>query len=102
MRYSFVVPIYKDADLAHDFCVEFERVFRAYSAGDDLKQVLELIFVNDGSPDDASATLERVASEFEFVKLIELSRNFGQHVALSAGYRHATGDYVGMLNVDME
>jgi glycosyltransferase involved in cell wall biosynthesis len=36
------------------------------------------------------------------VRLVELSRNFGQHIALSAGYHHARGEYVGMLNVDME
>ena len=34
--------------------------------------------------------------------MINLSRNFGQHIALSCGYRHAAGAYVGMLNVDME
>jgi dolichol-phosphate mannosyltransferase len=36
------------------------------------------------------------------VKVIQLSRNFGQHVAVSCGYRHASGEYVAMINVDMQ
>ncbi len=46
--------------------------------------------------------MENVLPRFPFARLVELSRNFGHHVALSAGYRHARGRYVGMLNVDME
>jgi dolichol-phosphate mannosyltransferase len=107
VRYSFVVPIYKDADLADEFAEEFQRVFRLRLGREDISGDVELIFVNDGSPDPggptgAAATLDRVATKFAFVKVVELSRNFGQHVALSAGYRHARGAYVGMLNVDME
>jgi dolichol-phosphate mannosyltransferase len=103
MRYSFVVPIYQDAALAEAFCSEFERVMGEYVGAASLIDQAELIFVNDGSPDPAnSATLEAVAARFGFVRIIELSRNFGQHIALTAGYEHARGDYVGMLNVDME
>jgi dolichol-phosphate mannosyltransferase len=107
VRYSFVVPIYKDADLAEEFAEEFRRVFRLRLGREDISGDVELIFVNDGSPDQggltgAAATLDRAAAKFDFVKVVELSRNFGQHVALSAGYRHAHGTYVGMLNVDME
>jgi glycosyltransferase involved in cell wall biosynthesis len=46
--------------------------------------------------------LAELSKIFRFVRVIELSRNFGQHIALSCGYHHAIGDYVGMLNVDME
>ena len=106
MKYSFVVPIYKDAALAEDFCVEFRKVFRVYLRREDIGADVELIFVNDGSPDVdgqvAAEVLDGLAARFDFVRVIELSRNFGQHIAVSAGYHAATGDYVGMLNVDME
>ena len=102
MLYSFVVPIYNDGALARDFCVEMAAVFRRYLGHDELARDLEVIFVDDGSANDSPAQLKRVCDEFAFAKCVLLSRNFGQHIATSAGYRAATGDYVGTLNVDME
>jgi glycosyltransferase involved in cell wall biosynthesis len=103
IKYSFVVPIYKDGALAGEFCEEFQRVFRGYLGKDAIEDDVEVIFVNDGSPNDSYAILrDQVCPRFAFAKAIDLSRNFGQPVAISAGYRHARGQYVGTLNVDME
>lgn len=102
IRYSFVVPIYNDASLAPAFCNEFARVFRGYLSTAELAPYLELIFVNDGSRDDSEARIRAVCEDFSFAKSISLSRNFGQHIAISCGYHHASGEHVGMLNVDME
>ena len=103
MRYSFVVPIYNDAELADEFAAALQQVMRAYITRDSLRGEVELIFVNDGSPSrDTARILDEVAAKYDFIKVIELSRNFGQHIALSAGFRHATGEYVAMLNVDQE
>ena len=102
MKYSFVVPICNDGALARDFTFEFQKAFRKRIGKDDLEQAVELIFVDDGSSNDSVKKLKKVRAEFAFVKVIGLSRNFGQHIALSCGYRYATGDYVGMLNVDQE
>jgi glycosyltransferase involved in cell wall biosynthesis len=102
MKYSWVVPIFNDGALARNFCVEMAKTFRAYLGHDDLARDLEVIFVDDGSANDSPELLKRVADEFPFVKVMLLSRNFGQHVAISAGYRAANGDYVGMINVDQE
>jgi glycosyltransferase involved in cell wall biosynthesis len=102
MLYSFVVPIYNDGALARDFCVEMAKVFRRYLGHDDLARELEVIFVDDGSPNDSPQVLKQVCDEFTFAKCVLLSRNFGQHIATSAGYRAAQGEYVGTLNVDME
>jgi len=100
--YSFVVPIYNDGALARDFCVEMAKVFRRYLGHDDLARDLEVIFVDDGSRNDSPELLKKTCEEFAFAKAVLLSRNFGQHIATSAGYRAASGDYVGTLNVDME
>jgi len=102
MLYSFVVPIYNDGALARDFCVEMAAVFRRYLGHDDLARDLEVIFVDDGSANDSPELLKRVCDDFAFARCVLLSRNFGQHIATSAGYRAASGDYVGTLNVDME
>lgn len=63
---------------------------------------VELIFVNDGSKNDSIDRLIYLSKQKKFVKVIDLSRNFGQHIALSCGYQNAKGQYVGMLNVDMQ
>ena len=102
MKYSFVVPIYNDGALARAFCVEMAKTFRGYLGHDDLARDLEVIFVDDGSANDSPALVKAVCDEFAFARLVQLSRNFGQHIAVSAGYRAASGDYVGMINVDQE
>ena len=102
MKYSFVVPIYNDGALAKDFCREIERTFREYLGHDRLAEELEVIFVDDGSPNDSAKVVANTCAEYPFAKLVALSRNFGQHIAISAGYRAASGDYVGMMNVDQE
>jgi len=102
MLYSFVVPIYNDGALARDFCVEMASVFRRYLGHDELARELEVIFVDDGSANNSPQLLKAVCDEFAFAKCVLLSRNFGQHIATSAGYRAASGAYVGTLNVDME
>lgn len=102
MKYSFVVPIYNDGYLAEAFCAEFQLVFRDYLGKQEIADEVELIFVNDGSRNDSLDLLKRVAAQHPFVKVIDLSRNFGQHVAMICGYKHASGDIVGRLNVDMQ
>jgi glycosyltransferase involved in cell wall biosynthesis len=100
IRYSFVVPIYNDAYLAEEFCQNYLRAFQQYLGTLDIAPKVELIFVNDGSLDDSAETLGQLPTRFRFVRVINLSRNFGQHIALSCGYRYARGHFVGMLNVD--
>ena len=102
MLYSFVVPIYNDGALADSFCAEFDRVFRAYLDREDISDAAEIVFVNDGSSNDSMSHLRDICNKWPFARAINLSRNFGHHVALSCGYRHARGDFVGSLNVDMQ
>lgn len=96
---SIVVPIFNDGELADAFCTEFESALK--NAGID-PSTAELIFVDDGSHDYSIASLKQAFKKFNFVKVVFLSRNFGQHIAISCGYREAKGRIVGMLNVDMQ
>ena len=100
--YSFVVPIFRDAALAPAFCAEFEQVFEDYLGVEEISGRVELIFVNDDGTSETADVLRRTCEEHRFAKVLNLSRNFGHHIALSCGYDHAQGDVVGMLNVDME
>ncbi len=102
MEISVIVPIYNDGYLAEDFCLSLENTFSSFLNHEDNSEFLELIFVNDGSLNNSWEELLHVARKFSFVKLINLSRNFGQHIALSCGYKNAKGNYVAMINVDMQ
>ncbi|MBL4715026.1 glycosyltransferase family 2 protein [Sphingobacteriaceae bacterium AH-315-L07] len=102
IKYSFIVPIYNDGYLIDDFCQEFNAFFQSYINTSEIDEQVELIFVNDGSKDNSLSLLEDACSKFSFIRAITLSKNFGQHIALSCGYQHSKGEYVGMLNVDME
>ena len=68
MQYSLVVPIYNDGALSEAFCVEFQKVFQQYLAKQHIEDSVEVIFVNDGSPNDSLTYLEQTAAKFPFVK----------------------------------
>jgi len=102
LKYSIVVPIYNDGALAEDFCRETQRTFRAYLGQDDIAGDVEIVFVDDGSRNDSVQLLKKACDAYPFAKVVALARNFGQHIAISAGYRFARGQYVGMMNVDQE
>src|SRR5262249_15748684 len=62
----------------------------------------EIIIVNDCSPDRDWQIIEEMASKDERVKGINLSRNFGEHYAITAGVDHASGDWVVVMDGDLE
>jgi glycosyltransferase involved in cell wall biosynthesis len=102
VQYSFVVPIYNDGYLAETFCEVFSQVMRSYLGNEDIDGAVELIFVNDGSTDDSQQRLQELSRSRSFVRVVEFSRNFGHHIAVSCGYEYTTGDFVGLINVDMQ
>lgn len=96
MTLSIVTPIYYDSYLAKDFVSELQKIdYSPCTLG-------EIIFVVDGSSSEDEERLKNLAANNREIKLIFLSRNFGQHIALSAGYKASSGDYVCMINVDQQ
>lgn len=63
---------------------------------------LEFVFVNDGSPDDSLDVVLKLRENDPSIKVIDLSRNFGQHKAIMTGLGHTTGDYIFLLDCDLE
>ena len=100
--YSIVVPIYRDHYLLDSFCTTFHDVFTAAPGVANIDRDVELIFVTDGGGKADEAEVRRVCTRYPYVKGILLSRNFGQHIALTAGYQAARGDMIAMLNVDQQ
>jgi undecaprenyl-phosphate 4-deoxy-4-formamido-L-arabinose transferase len=63
---------------------------------------LDIILVNDGSPDHSMDVLREFSSKYANVRAINLSRNFGQHNAIMAGLNYARGDYVVTMDDDLQ
>ncbi len=101
-KYSVIVPIYRDFYLIDSFCLEFQRIFSHFLPECDLQTIVELIFVSDGGGKEDEDIITQSSQQYSFVKGLILSRNFGQHIALTAGYQYSSGDYVAMLNVDQQ
>lgn len=62
----------------------------------------EIVFVDDGSPDESAAWVRQTCRERAGIRLVELSRNFGHHQAAMAGLAHAQGAYVFLIDCDLE
>ena len=94
---SIVVPCHNEEEMVPIFHKEITAV------SDQLPDaVFEMIFVNDGSKDATLAELKRVASLDERVHYLSFSRNFGKEAAMVAGLRHATGNYVAVMDADLQ
>jgi putative glycosyltransferase len=98
MKLSIVTTLYYSAPYLKEFYA------RISSEAEKITDDYEIIFVNDGSPDDSSNV---VLSLFEKekdqkVRLIELSRNFGHHKAIITGLKYAKGDLVFLIDCDLE
>ncbi len=96
MKLSIVTTLFKSAPHIAEF---HERATRAASA---MTSDYEIVFVNDGSPDDALARALALHQRDMHVRVIDLSRNFGHHRAMMTGLEHARGELVFLLDVDLE
>ncbi len=96
MKISIVTTMYYSAKYIKEF---YER---SKAQADKNFDDYEIIYVNDGSPDDSLKEALQVRAKDEKVKVIDLSRNFGQHKAILTGLRYADGDYVLQIDCDLE
>jgi glycosyltransferase involved in cell wall biosynthesis len=93
---SFVVPCYNEAENVRVFYQEMKNLL------DFLKYDYEIIFVNDGSKDNTLDILLQLNSVDSKVRVVNLSRNFGKEIALSAGLDFSSGDVVIPMDVDLQ
>lgn len=96
MRLSIVTTLYYSAPYVAEFC---RRVSEAAAR---LTDDFEIVLVNDGSPDKALAVAIEQVDVNPRVRVVDLSRNFGQHKAIMTGLAHARGDLVFLLDADLE
>src|ERR1700753_2775756 len=96
MKLSVVTTLYRSAASIE----EFYR--RAIKAAEKIAGDIELVMVNDGSPDNSLDLALELQKHDARVIVVDLSRNFGHHKALMTGLAHATGDLVFLIDSDLE
>lgn len=97
---SIIVPCYNEEPSLPFFYKEICRVFS--SMEQEYSVNFELLFVNDGSRDATLSLVKEYAGKDSRVKYISFSRNFGKEGAIFAGLEYARGDYIAMMDADLQ
>ena len=97
-KISVIVPCYNEQDALPLFYEEMEKVRK-----NDFEDIqFEYIFVNDGSKDETLQEMKALREKDDKVRYISFSKNFGKEAAMFAGLEAATGDYVTLMDADLQ
>lgn len=96
-KISLIVPCYNEEEVLPLFYDEVTRV-----AGEMGEYNFEFLFVDDGSRDGTMKVIKGLAQQDERVKYVSFSRNFGKEAAMYAGFTHASGDFVAVMDADLQ
>ena len=96
-KISIIVPCYNEQEVLPLFYAEVTRV-----AGQMGEYDFEFLFVDDGSKDGTMEVVRDLAQKDERVKYVSFSRNFGKEAAMYAGFTHACGDFVAVMDADLQ
>ena len=91
---SIVVPCFNEDESVGIFLEEIQKTLKDYN--------FEVIYVNDGSSDNTLKYIKELASKNSNVKYISFSRNFGKESAIFAGLKYASGDYICLMDADLQ
>ena len=94
---TIVVPCFNEQETLPYFYEEYLNLTRLMNY-----VRLELLFIDDGSTDDTLTLIKEYAKQDSSVKYISFSRNFGKEAAIYAGLQHASGDYVVIMDADLQ
>lgn len=95
-KLSVIVPVHNESAVLHEFHSQMRSVMDATQC------LYEILYIDDGSTDNSVELLSSIREGDDRVAIIELSRNFGKEVALSAGLDHASGDAVIIIDSDLQ
>ena len=96
---SVIVPCYNEEENVYYF---YEELMKNESFFKERDLDVEVIYVNDGSRDNTVAEVKKLNENDKRVKLVSFSRNFGKEAAIFAGFEKAKGDYVVMMDADLQ
>lgn len=96
MLLSVISPIYKGEKMLEELVSRVETSVEAFT------NEYEIILVNDSSPDNSWEKMKEICARDKKVKGINLSRNFGQHYAITAGLANSIGEWVVVMDCDLQ
>ncbi len=98
IKHSLIVPCYNEEGNVEAFLEETKKAMLGYTDS------YEIVFVNDGSRDETGKKLRKLFSENKDIKIkvITFSRNFGKEAAMYAGFTEAAGEYVTVIDADLQ
>lgn len=95
-KISIIVPCYNEEQAIPFFYDEITKI------AEEMKNNFEFIFINDGSKDKTIEVIKQYSKKDKRVKYIHFSRNFGKEAAMLAGLKLSTGDYVAIMDADLQ
>ncbi len=102
-KISVVVPCWNEEEALPIYYREMNRVMERMSQGTEKETLdFELIFVDDGSSDGTYRIMKELNLRDARCRYLSFSRNFGKEAAIYAGLKAATGDYVAVMDVDLQ
>ena len=93
---SIIVTIYNSSNILSDLLKAIDIEKQNYQWN------LELILVDDGSKDRSYEKIESLVQTYSYIKGIKLSKNFGHQIAVKTGLAHCTGDYIAIIDDDLQ
>lgn len=93
---SIVIPVYNDEEVLSELLKRLNPVVSSMGI------VYEMIFVDDGSKDNSFKKLKEIQKEYSQIRLIKLARNFGQQNSIAAGLTYAKGEYIVLMDSDLQ
>ena len=95
-KISILVPVYNSASFINKLlaAIDEERVKQGWN--------LEVVLVDDGSKDKSFERITELVGTYPYVKGIKLSKNFGHQIAVKTALHHATGDYIAIIDDDLQ
>ncbi len=96
-KLTVIVPCYNEELALPYFYNEINKVSKKLS-----KVIFEVIFVDDGSTDKTLEVIKDMVKKDERIRFISFSRNFGKEAAMYAGLNYATGDYITIMDADLQ
>ena len=96
IEFSVVIPLYKCSGTLEELCDRLLLVFKK------LNKEFEIILVNDASPENDWEIASKLSKTNKNIKSISLSRNFGQHPAIFCGLKYTSGNWIIVMDGDLQ
>ncbi|MBQ6587226.1 MAG: glycosyltransferase family 2 protein [Butyrivibrio sp.] len=96
---EIIVPCYNEQECIAKLYIEVNKVFSQLSG-----YSFSLLYINDGSSDDTLVEIQKLASDYgdDKIRYISFARNFGKEAAIYAGFENCQGDYVALMDADLQ